>query len=376
MNTPINAKEFGLAGDGIADDTNAFRDMHGEAQLHRRAIYLPYGDYRITDDLSLSCDNPVVIYGDSQQASRLLFDNCPGLLYSFYQHGIQQPVGIVMRNLGLSARGACGAGLSISYGNPSITNDHYRGAVSLRDVSIESNDLGHWNTGVKINGAWNATLDNVYASGNPAGGVWNDMAGAGLVLEGMCVNTHVTNSRFNFWATGVYAHGIEHNHEGMFFTNCSIVAAKRGVWIAGNPAISTAPRISSFSWQGGLVECRVGGVYGGSAAFHLQNVWDAFIGGAHMVAETLDCPETTYGVIAQDCEAVTVNSCGINAFSRGFLSTGGCRGLCVTGNVFTSTGVPVTFSQQSTTSIARNNTDKSDSYIIDKGGSYINDITQ
>lgn len=359
-NTPINAKDFGLVGNGIADDTNAFLDMHGEAQLQRRAIYLPYGEYLIADDLSLSCDAPVVIYGDSQQASRIMFDNCPGLLYNFYQHGIQQPVGISMRNLGLAARGACGNGLSISYGNPTTTNDHYRGAVNLRDVAIESNDQGHWNGGLKLDGVWNATLDNVYASGNPCGGVWNDMAGSGLSLEGLCVNLKASNCRFNFWATGVYAHGITHNHEGLFFSNCSMVAVKRGVWVKGNPEYMAgsmpAPRIHTFNWMGGMIENRCNGVTGGLAAFHLEHVWSSAIIGCQMITDTLETLENSYGVIAQNCKRIMVQGCEINAYTFPIANTDVAEENVATGNTFPNCRHGVMHSPQEYNCIFENNT--------------------
>jgi hypothetical protein len=355
MNSPINARDFGLVGNGLADDTNAFRDMHGESQLQRRAIYLPYGDYLITDDLSLSCDNPVVVYGDSQQASKLLFDGCPGLLYNFYQHGIQQPVGLVMRHLGLSARGGCGTGLSIGYGNPAVTNDHYRGAVNLRDVAIESSDQGHWIGGVKLDGVWNATLDNVYASGDPAGGVWNNMAGSGLSLEGLCVNLKATNCRFNFWATGVYAHGITHNHEGLFFSNCSMVAVKRGAWVKGNPEYmagnTLAPRIHTFNWMGGMIENRFTGVTGGLAAFHLENVWSSSIVGCQMITDTLATLEASYGVIAQNCQRVMVSACEINAYQYAIATTGESGGHCFRDNAIANCSSGVVLSPEDTTSV-------------------------
>lgn len=352
----LSTKDFGLKGDGITDDTNAFRDLLGEAQLKQAAIVVDPGEYRITDEIVLSADNHVDLCGCGSQMARLVFDDCPGLGFSLYQHGIQQTRGVSINSVGLVARGACGPAIRISYGDPETTNDHYRGSVVLRNVGIESNDLGHWNDGITLRGVWNATLDNVFASGNPCGGVWNNMAGAGLRLEGLCVNTHISNSRFNFWATGIYGHGVEHNHEGIFCSNNSMVAVKRGVWLAGNPAVALAPRIHTFQWQGGMIENRAGGVVGGVAAFHLQHVWSASIQGCQMLTETLNTPEPTYGIIPQDCRRVMVSGCEVNAYTHGFLSTDVADGHIVNGNSFPNCHNRVVHTGSATNCIEANNT--------------------
>ncbi len=49
MNTWVNILSFGAAGDGIADDTEALR----KAIAAHRAIYLPSGQYRVTDTITL-----------------------------------------------------------------------------------------------------------------------------------------------------------------------------------------------------------------------------------------------------------------------------------------------------------------------------------
>lgn len=335
MNTPINAKVFGCAGDGFTYDTNALFDLFGTAQQTRRAIYFPMGEYVTKDGIEQHCIYPMAIYGDGMGASKIVCDNSPGLSFTFDQDGAQQPVGLNIRNLTIAARGTCGFGLKASYGQPEVTNDHLRPSVVLRDVGVESSNLGHWNGGVVLESCWNSVLDNVYASGNACGGQWNNMAGSGISLEGMCVNTHISNCRTNFWATGLYAHGTGYNHEGIFCANNSMVAVKRGVWLKGNPGHTVAPRVSTLTWVGGLIENRVGGVTGGLAAFHLDSSWDVMISGVHMLTETLECPETTYGIIAQDCKHVIVQGSRISAYHKGFCTTGECDGVVVTNNVFT-----------------------------------------
>lgn len=53
----ISVKEFGAVGDGITDDTQAFKDAIAYMQTNRIGLYVPSGDYRITDTLALDDNN-------------------------------------------------------------------------------------------------------------------------------------------------------------------------------------------------------------------------------------------------------------------------------------------------------------------------------
>lgn len=66
METWVNVRSLGAVGDGVADDTQALRN----AIAHARAIYLPSGQYRVTDTITLRPDT--VLIGFHPSVTRIL----------------------------------------------------------------------------------------------------------------------------------------------------------------------------------------------------------------------------------------------------------------------------------------------------------------
>lgn len=66
MDTWVNIRSFGALGDGLADDTEAFR----KAIAANRTIYLPSGQYRVTDTITLKMDT--VLVGLHPSVTRIL----------------------------------------------------------------------------------------------------------------------------------------------------------------------------------------------------------------------------------------------------------------------------------------------------------------
>jgi len=342
----FNIRDFGARGGG-ADDTQAIQQALFELlQGGGGVLFIPTGRYKLTRPLvATMLQVSIVIRGEGQGLSILEADHAGDLLqFGFEQKGARQPYGLEMAGVGLRCIGRCGTALVVDYGNPSVTNDHFQPSTTLRDVVVASGPSGSWANGIKISDAWNVTMDNVYVSGDSAGGIWDRMSGNGIELARMCVNSHFSNVRCNFWATGFkYDAGDGPNTEGLFFTNCSMVAVKRGVWLRGNPNAKAA-RVSTLTWCGGLIEARVGGVRNGSAAFHLQHVWTALISGCQMITETItENVENTYALCVQDCSGVVVVGCDLNAWIYGVLTTGHCRAISVNGNTYTNVATQVVF---------------------------------
>jgi hypothetical protein len=271
------------------------------------------------------------------------------------QDGIHQPYGLDISGLSFNAgTGQCGRGLKISMGQPTASNEHGGCPLRLRDVEVRSNAHSYWTEGIEIEGVWNPKLEDVFVSGGSYGGDWQKMTGAGVKLRGMCVNAHLSNVRCNFWATGLQVHAEKYNTEGIFASNCSMVAVKRGVWLRGDPYVG-AGRIHTLQWVGGMIENRFGGVTGGLAAFHLEHTQGVSIMGCQMIPETMMCAEASYGVIAQNCRNVQVQGCEINAYHNGVLTTDICSGFNIVGNNFPNTTNPVTFNTGTYSSQQRDN---------------------
>jgi hypothetical protein len=72
METWINIRDLGAVGDGAADDTDAFK----KAIAQHRAIYLPSGQYRVTDTITLRPDT--IVIGLHPSVTRILLaDSIP-----------------------------------------------------------------------------------------------------------------------------------------------------------------------------------------------------------------------------------------------------------------------------------------------------------
>jgi hypothetical protein len=346
--TVFNIKAYGAAGDGVADDSANIRSAFEAAAAVNGAVYIPAGDYLCRSAIDLAeLSSRFSVFGDGPNVSSILAKGCDGIRLAFEQDNGQQPYGVVMRGFGVKAIGDAKRAIAISYGQPEVTNDHYRPAVTLTDMTIESGNAGSFANGVLLEGAWNPRVRNLFISGSAAHAQWNNLAGVGLELRGMCVNAHLADVTCNFWKTGLQAHGsAAGNTEGIFATNCSMVGVQRGVWIKGAPAVG-AGRISTLTWTGGMIEGRFKGVKeaNGKAAFHIEHVWTALITGAQMISDTIETDGLSYGVVPQDCHGVVVTGCDINAFNRGVLTTGSCRGISVHGNTFTNVANQVHFTQ-------------------------------
>jgi sugar lactone lactonase YvrE len=72
METWVNIRDLGAVGDGAADDTDAFK----RAIAEHRAIYLPSGQYRVTDTITLRPDT--ILIGFHPSVTRILLaDSTP-----------------------------------------------------------------------------------------------------------------------------------------------------------------------------------------------------------------------------------------------------------------------------------------------------------
>ncbi|HVR23959.1 MAG TPA: glycosyl hydrolase family 28-related protein [Candidatus Polarisedimenticolia bacterium] len=73
IDTWVNVRSLGAKGDGTTDDTDALRN----AIAHHRTIYLPSGQYRVTDTITLQPDT--VLIGLHPSVTRILLaDSTPG----------------------------------------------------------------------------------------------------------------------------------------------------------------------------------------------------------------------------------------------------------------------------------------------------------
>ncbi len=345
--TRFNIRDFGAVGDGLANDQLAIQSAIMCALACNGAVYFPPGTYLSEGPIGFEQTAArISLFGDGQNVSMVLFRNCSGFCLAFPQSGAQQPFGATFRNLGIRALGACGTALRVSYGMPPVTSDHNQPSCAFSNLQIVSDPEGTWSNGIDFESGWNPTFDNVFISGDSCGGNWNAMRGAGITLRGMTVNAHLSNVRCNFFAEGLRVVSSDgRNTEGIFCSNCSMVAVQRGYVIKGDQLVPGAPRISTITIVGGLVECRVGGVEALSAAIHLENVWTALITGVQVLAESIPDPavKVTYGILSVNSSGVVVTCVDVNAFNHGIHAVGLSRSNNANSCTFTNVAEQVVF---------------------------------
>lgn len=329
---------YGCIGDGTVDCSEALRVALHACAATGDCLYVPPGDYLVDAAVTIMArQGRLVLCGDGANVARLIVNQTDGLAFNFEQNGVRQRPGMVMRDIGISARGRCGTALQVSYGSPPITQDHDRPSLTFRDVVLESGDDGTFENGLDIESAWNPTLSNVFISGRPRHGEWQNLSGSGVRLRGMCVNAHLENVRCNFFDVGlrIYADGGP-NTEGTFCSNCSMVGVRTGVDLRGNanrlldgPGSPAVPRISTLTWQGGLIECRVAGGPGQRQAIRLERIWTALIQNTQLLAEALpaEADGPTFAVLVLDSHGVVVGNVDMNAWNYGLHTAGECRAI-------------------------------------------------
>lgn len=341
MTTTLSPADFGAKLDGLTDDSDALQAAVMTALACNGCVLLPPGRMLISKCISFpETAANLSIMGCGSNVCVIVAKECQAFDFAFSQAGAQQPWGCQMTGFSIEASGECPLAISLSYGWPMVSNDHNSAPNCIRNVQIISGTGGWWNEGVKIVGAWNFLMDNLWVSGNSYGGDWGKLAGTGISFRGSCVNAHLVNVRCNFWADGIRVSTRQEgpNTEGMFISNPSMVGVKRGITVVGSPA-AAAPRMSTLTVVGGLIECRVGGVSADeiSAGIYLTDVWTALITGVQILTECLP-PEgkVTYGILGVDCAGVVATCCDLNAVSHGFHIAGTSKACSCHGNTFTN----------------------------------------
>lgn len=126
----------GATGDGTTNDYAAIKAALDAAQASNGCLYFPAGVYKINTALSFTAPNnpsskKISLKGDGPNVS--VIKSGPGIdaiNFAFAQSGVTQPWGVVIMDLGFQTSGAAGTAIKVSYGSPSITNDHFEPSVN------------------------------------------------------------------------------------------------------------------------------------------------------------------------------------------------------------------------------------------------------
>lgn len=93
----VSVKDFGAAGDGIADDTAAVQAAINSGSSGFTSVYFPTGTYKITSQITISGDR-VMLYGDGS-SSRILFNPTANAICFLFDKGSTSSVQNTVRDL-------------------------------------------------------------------------------------------------------------------------------------------------------------------------------------------------------------------------------------------------------------------------------------
>jgi len=342
-----NVRQFGALGDGSHNDTVAIQAATDQVSANGRgSVVFPAGNYKISAAITLasSPDANISFIGEGPNVSIITQSGVGlnGLDLSFKNTGVQQPYSVTIESLGFESTVVAGTAIVVSYGDPVATSTHYNHGPLISNVGVRSSDAGYWATGIDLESAWNAKIDSCYISGGAFGGTWANMIGSGIRLRRSCVNTHILNNSINFWQTGLYynAEGgaaSNANAEGIYCSNNTMVAVKRGVWIQGNTG-ATSPWVTGFSWNGGMIEQRAA-----VNAITLEACSEAVVSDTFILADATGVSNLATAVALSTVKNVVVSNNKIYAMYYGVKTDTSAVAVLVTDNVFVGGGDQVTF---------------------------------
>jgi len=192
----VNIRSFGAKGDGTADDTDAFR----KAIAQHRAIYLPSGQYRVTDTITLRTDTALI--GLHPSVTRILLaDSTPAFqgvgspkpLLETPKDGTNIVTGIGLYTNGINPRAVAAKWMA---GKDSMMNDVRflggHGTINPNATAAESSKTWHeiynntHSADSNLNRRWDGQYPSLWITGGGTFvGIWtpSTFAQAGLYIS-------------------------------------------------------------------------------------------------------------------------------------------------------------------------------------------------
>ena len=185
----LSVKDFGAAGDDVADDTAAIQATFAAASASGKAVYIPAGTYKITG-LTLTGDqNEFCIFGDGRRETILKLYTASTATYALdYSLGDNSSaIGFRLSNIGITCNGGAAMGRGIRF-LTTATNSAFS-QCELDNIRIQNCTEGVYLYGV----VYMSTFRNITITGVAAAGRgWNTLGIGGQVIYNTFQDLEVT----------------------------------------------------------------------------------------------------------------------------------------------------------------------------------------
>ena len=218
----VSVKDFGAVGNGVADDTAAIQAAFNSGVP---SLFIPSGTYLVA--LTLTCSDPVSLYGNGPNSSIIAFTGTSGgFSYTLTpQSGATPPEVLHIEGLTVETRN--------TVNNPAISAvwSTYQPTASL---SLHISDLhirraaaaNTFTKGLFLSKCVNGFVNSINVLGDDS---WNSLVGIDLVD---CIGIRITDFDINRYRTGISITRVAAvQTEGIFLTNGFIYDIGKGLYV-------------------------------------------------------------------------------------------------------------------------------------------------
>lgn len=189
--TVYNVKGYGATGDGVTDDTQAFKNAIAAVSLYEGILYIPHGTYRITDQLFIQ--NSMRVMGE--------FSSFNGVsLLRFYMDG--KPLSTAAIRVGNSVNYFKMEYLYVqNMGTERRDGIHLNGTGNTNSFCSINNVISKgWRMGFYISIGWVMSFRDCYAGANSVAGFYVD----GLTTTVLFDHCYSESADYGYFMTGAY----------------------------------------------------------------------------------------------------------------------------------------------------------------------------
>jgi len=250
----VNVKDMGAMGDGVADDTKAFRNAIENAKQNKVDVYVPYGKYVISDTIEL---DDVMLVGNTNGA----WNADSSILPTIIPVGLENPTVKIIKAGGVT-------GIEFVY------NQNFNEPIAFPEA-INIIGTGAWIRNVKMFGAYKGIVaeGKIDASTNPGRLNFENIFMVNIVNTGVYINgtrdvsllenVEVWSPNVNMTRDRPVGFHLKCN-DGLKMSNCFSFALQIGFlfehsvkdgYAEGSPWVTMTDCMADYCGEGIVVKC-------------------------------------------------------------------------------------------------------------------------